>query len=929
MEGEAGAKRERRNRGLHKHMGIDISVHAYAMPDPRSASSARRGSCRCASDAPHARERTERWRDRAYAIANGIGLARLANDGSGDGTVGSQNCAFTFMRAESLDALDAACVYEIAKLATALKIAATRRVRADPRAGEPSSASRRRGDAAVSLSHVRRCAISTASCVLAVDVWDWEEEEVRDPPPRGGADADAAASRDAKPRPAGKLRHCCASAFAGCSALQAANGCALDLGRQDRPARKPAPRPSTDPGPRGQQQQQLWRDAPPPPVDDKMRCFCDDLARIERMPLVARFRPPRGTATSVRIAIAIEVRRCWCAEASPGWWWSSSRAPPSAVPPARLASVSSDSSAARGDDWSTVAAAAAPRDRGVAAAVAPATGAKAQRSGCMHLTLSRACSADVSFSWLVCDDPQCGKAFLIDETARELYRDVGDARAVRADCAATIEREATVCLLASRKLALVVDLDETLVHSETVDIADARGRPLAGGLCGLARMYGDGSRAVPADERARVANFSGGCACAVLGTTERDAATGRMRIAAYDVDAEGRISARRCADAECGSGDSGPSRRGGRSDGACACGRICAREATRALDAAVAVAVREARERERRALAEKRGGRGCAIASEPSAGGGGAAAGDPDDSRALLVTLRDGATEFLERASRSYQPCVFSLGSRAYVEAVLDAIDPRCSVPRHLRISRDDLALVESATAKHLLPTFGSRELCVVLDDRIDVWKSVARNVCAVRKFGGTPDAELRRISDILDDIHSRYFSGQWLPLPPQHASRQQQQQQQHEDVLERAMRRAAGDSPRPTSSSTPPLPPQSPRPRVPLPAIGTETRRPRDVVEVMAEMRRAVLANVRACIIAYPLGRAKRARWYAVGLGAECVESIDAATHVVCDASAIDLIADDREASENARGKIVVAFEWVERCYETWQRQPEPRPRS
>ncbi|KAF8478879.1 hypothetical protein JB92DRAFT_3278382 [Gautieria morchelliformis] len=112
----------------------------------------------------------------------------------------------------------------------------------------------------------------------------------------------------------------------------------------------------------------------------------------------------------------------------------------------------------------------------------------------------------------------------------------------------------------------------------------------------------------------------------------------------------------------------------------------------------------------------------------------GAGAGARLDAQGCMYYIkpRPGLPEFLRRMSAKYEMHVYTMGTRAYAEAVCAAIDPGGGVFRGRILSRDESGSLTQKSLQRLFPCDTS--MVVIIDDRADVWEW-SPNLLKVRPY--------------------------------------------------------------------------------------------------------------------------------------------------------------------------------------------------
>ncbi|KAI8645739.1 hypothetical protein BD408DRAFT_411448 [Parasitella parasitica] len=153
----------------------------------------------------------------------------------------------------------------------------------------------------------------------------------------------------------------------------------------------------------------------------------------------------------------------------------------------------------------------------------------------------------------------------------------------------------------------------------------------------------------------------------------------------------------------------------------------------------------------------------------------------PGSDVVYYIKLRPGLAEFLNQVEEMYELHIYTMGTRAYAEAVAKEIDPSGSIFKERILSRDESGSITQKRLQRLFPCDTS--MVVVLDDRSDVW-SFSPNLIRIKPyevFTGTDDIngsnhqttqkvadplknddddnELSTILQILTTVHTRFYS--------------------------------------------------------------------------------------------------------------------------------------------------------------------------
>ncbi|KAI7899351.1 uncharacterized protein BX663DRAFT_521402 [Cokeromyces recurvatus] len=84
------------------------------------------------------------------------------------------------------------------------------------------------------------------------------------------------------------------------------------------------------------------------------------------------------------------------------------------------------------------------------------------------------------------------------------------------------------------------------------------------------------------------------------------------------------------------------------------------------------------------------------------------------------IKLRPGLREFLNKISKYYEMHVYTMGTRAYADAVAKIIDPEGKLFQDRILSRDENGSMTKKRLERLFPSDQTK--VIVLDDRADVW---------------------------------------------------------------------------------------------------------------------------------------------------------------------------------------------------------------
>ncbi|KLO11343.1 hypothetical protein SCHPADRAFT_906128 [Schizopora paradoxa] len=92
-----------------------------------------------------------------------------------------------------------------------------------------------------------------------------------------------------------------------------------------------------------------------------------------------------------------------------------------------------------------------------------------------------------------------------------------------------------------------------------------------------------------------------------------------------------------------------------------------------------------------------------------------------DEGCLYYIKARPGWEEFLSSVSKKYEMHVYTMGTRAYAEAVCAAIDPDGSIFGGRILSRDESGSLTQKSLRRLFPCDTS--MVAIIDDRADVWE--------------------------------------------------------------------------------------------------------------------------------------------------------------------------------------------------------------
>ncbi|KIJ57127.1 hypothetical protein M422DRAFT_198518 [Sphaerobolus stellatus SS14] len=96
------------------------------------------------------------------------------------------------------------------------------------------------------------------------------------------------------------------------------------------------------------------------------------------------------------------------------------------------------------------------------------------------------------------------------------------------------------------------------------------------------------------------------------------------------------------------------------------------------------------------------------------------------------IKPRPGLLEFLEKMNNKYEMHVYTMGTRAYAEAVCAALDPQGTIFGNRILSRDESGSLTQKSLQRLFPCDTS--MVVIIDDRADVWEW-SPNLLKVRPY--------------------------------------------------------------------------------------------------------------------------------------------------------------------------------------------------
>jgi len=97
------------------------------------------------------------------------------------------------------------------------------------------------------------------------------------------------------------------------------------------------------------------------------------------------------------------------------------------------------------------------------------------------------------------------------------------------------------------------------------------------------------------------------------------------------------------------------------------------------------------------------------------------------------IKKRPGLDDFLRRVSEMYELHVYTMGTRAYAQAVAKLVDPDQSLFGNRVISRDENGSIFTKSLQRLFPT--SQNMVVIIDDRSDVWPRNRHNLIKVMPY--------------------------------------------------------------------------------------------------------------------------------------------------------------------------------------------------
>jgi RNA polymerase II subunit A-like phosphatase len=97
------------------------------------------------------------------------------------------------------------------------------------------------------------------------------------------------------------------------------------------------------------------------------------------------------------------------------------------------------------------------------------------------------------------------------------------------------------------------------------------------------------------------------------------------------------------------------------------------------------------------------------------------------------IKMRPGLTAFLQHISEMYELHVYTMGTRAYAQAVARIVDPDQKLFGNRVISRDENGNIFAKSLQRLFPV--STNMVVIIDDRSDVWPRNRPNLIKVMPY--------------------------------------------------------------------------------------------------------------------------------------------------------------------------------------------------
>lgn len=139
------------------------------------------------------------------------------------------------------------------------------------------------------------------------------------------------------------------------------------------------------------------------------------------------------------------------------------------------------------------------------------------------------------------------------------------------------------------------------------------------------------------------------------------------------------------------------------------------------------------------------------------------------DGNVFSTKLRPFLSEFLERLSRLYEFCVYTMGSHKYADQIVELVDPQQKYFSNRVISKDQSDSKDKKSLKILLPS--SDSMAVILDDTNEVWPESENLVLADKflyfsdvnlyneKIAGNNDWYLHYIAEVFEKLHERFYA--------------------------------------------------------------------------------------------------------------------------------------------------------------------------
>jgi len=126
------------------------------------------------------------------------------------------------------------------------------------------------------------------------------------------------------------------------------------------------------------------------------------------------------------------------------------------------------------------------------------------------------------------------------------------------------------------------------------------------------------------------------------------------------------------------------------------------------------------------------------------------------------MVLRPGLEHFLKVIQKQFVVFMYTMGDEGYTHAVLDVIDPQRAYFRGGVCSWRD---TESRLYKFMSRLACDKDMAVIIDDTIDVWRDSLPNLLLTRRFVGDPmDDGLQLLCFKLMELHSGYYAGSDAP---------------------------------------------------------------------------------------------------------------------------------------------------------------------